>query len=305
MMNRSQQSDPHTADVISNEHHHPYARRSITTFFTIIGIIILFLSGVFFFRPSSDNEPKNVTYNEGDTTYQADLKLPGDEVDNAIAGAVDKFFDVEPQNVIPGEAVNSVIDVTNYINVRTQTERVVYQNSFYNVMDSAVDDVNGEKIGELSDIVINKDTGDATAIIMDREDSLYQSDLDAISFEEIRYKDDNGDFVTTVTEKDITNRQDFDYTMLGDQHVSLKNLESGQVFDDKGKYVGEIDALIYRDAEVNNIYFSLKPSLTPRNREMTIKYPFDDLNIIESPDGYDVHLSTEETRQLAELLLAE
>ena len=299
----SMQNDPHNTDMISQDHHHPFARRSVTTVFLVIGGVILLASSVYFLG-SSDESSEQITYNDNkeNTEYKAYIDLPGDKVDTAIAESVDQFFNVEPEDVIPGSDIDNVVDVTNFINAQSQIEDKNYRNSFYSFIDSSVKAASGEKVGELHDILIDKNSGEAIAIVID-DDSLFQTDLNLLSFEEVKYQEDDGDMLANITESDMLSRQEFDYSMLeNSDYISLKNLESGQVFDDKGEYVGEIDALIYRDAEVNKVYFSLKQALTPGNSEVTFQYPFEQLNIVKSPDGYDIKLSSEETRKLAAAL---
>ncbi len=305
-MTRLSEEQPENADLISQRVNQPFAQRSVSAFFMIILFIGAIVAVIYFFTGSDSKTANNGEVSGQENSNVASLPLddiPGQDLDNAILRAANKFFDAS--DVLPKTRMESMADIETYYNQASE-KTTEYQDSFYSFLDSDINDPNGQKIGYLHDVIIDKNTGEAKAIIVDEEDAFFGTNLEVLTFQDIAYQESDGDVRTSITENNIEQRDSFNYADITDNDfISLKNLRNGQVLDDKGKYVGEIDALIYRNAEINNIYFTIRTELTNTANPVVIKYPFEQLNIIKNIDGYDVQLTTEETRDLAAMLLSE
>lgn len=177
-----------------------------------------------------------------------------------------------------------------------------YRHSVFDVVGSEVYGRKGGKVGEVYDILVNKDTGKAKVIVMNDDESRYERDLTALRFKNILKQHKDGGVMMTISEETIEDTPDFLYSSIGDtNYISLRALRDGQLLDFEGKVTGQIDAVIYENAEAHNIYFTLRPNLAQR---VVTKFflPFDEAQIIESIDGYDIKLTEEQTVELAEQL---
>ncbi len=84
--------------------------------------------------------------------------------------------------------------------------------------------------------------------------------------------------------------------------VSLRHLRDGQVLDYQGKVAGEVEAIIYQNAEAQDIYFKLKPRLVGESQAKLYGLPLEAFDLTTNRDGYDIKLSKEQTASLAEVL---
>ena len=177
-----------------------------------------------------------------------------------------------------------------------------YRHSVLDVVGSEVFSRRGEMAGNIHDILVHKETGKARAIVVNEDDSRYERDLTALSFKRVQRQQDDGDVLVTVTEEKIEDAPDFTYSSLEDtNYISLRHLRDGQLLDYEGKVAGQIDAVIYQNAEAQNIFFTLRPVLAQHGISK-FQMSFEDINIIESPDGLDIKLTKEQTEKLAETM---
>ncbi len=291
--------NPDHPDVWSQDHHMPFANRTVTWVFTLIGIVLLGALAVLLPFSSTENPPRQ----QGDTSILVNVDpSTGEEV-----GFLAKIFNDMTQGI-----------KTNLPHVDTPIETFVRMEDMFNDMEDYNDDYNfsfrdtldseiigarGKRVGTLYDILVNRGTGEAKAIIISEEDQYYDQKLVNLRFQKIRYQEPDGDTLINVTEEQIDQRKNFDYTRYDkDTYVSLKNLRNGQIVDDHGEYVGEIDGLIYQNEEVQDVYFFVKQSLTPLGQARLFNVPFESVNLVEGPGGFDIKLSKEETRALARAL---
>ena len=187
-------------------------------------------------------------------------------------------------------------------------QRVIYENAFSNIVGRQVFGNKGENAGEIYDIVINQNTGQAQAVIIDNDESDDEQLLTAINFQQVLKQSPDGDITLTLSQETVEQEADFNYASLQDSgYVSLRNLQDGQLLDFEGKVAGQIDGIIYENAEVQNIYFTLRPILAQQNARntTTIQLPYDEAKIVKSADGYDVKLTKEQTENLAKSLFTE
>ena len=184
---------------------------------------------------------------------------------------------------------------------------VTYKNSLSNIVGSDVFGNKGEVAGEVFDIIVHKKTGQAQAIIIN-DDSTNARSLSAVGFKQVLKQNEEGDVTLTVSEDIVKKEPAFDYSSLENtNYVSLRNLQDGQLLDYEGKVAGQIDGIIYENAEVQNIYFTLRPILVQNNAQnaSTFQLPFKEINIIKNNDGYDIKLDKEQTQALAKSLFTE
>jgi len=307
----------------------PFARRSVRMFFTLI--LILFCAGLFagwfFFGLSGDqNTPQNYVPQETAAT-----QMPGNEYGQGSGrGAVYNFFykifggiedglDDSPHNLKNVEHIDkfniettttndaaAALAIDRYAQARaaqidamTQDE---YRHSVLDVIGSEVFGRTGDKAGTIEDILVHKETGKAKLVVIDEDEARYERDMAGVGFKKIRKQQADGDVLLTVAEEKIEQKPDFEYSSIGDKnYVSLRRLRDGQLLDFEGEVAGQIDAVIYENAEAQNIYFTLRPQLARQGISL-FYLPFEETQIIENIDGLDIKLTEQQTKALAEML---
>ena len=312
-MPRNTSTDPATSPVLESDHYAPFARRS---FNAILGIIIVLgLCGAFFYwylgAPEKSAELRDPVL-KGASTQYTNNPYPEDTgkgsiyefFRNAISGTADGI-DNSSLN-FPANKNEQTIEALNRLSRNAELLANVddnYRHSIYDVVGSDVVDIKGDDAGKIHDILVNRETGEAKAIIIDGDGATYERDVVKLKFEKVFKQDTDGDVKLSVTDNDVADKKEFVYEGLEDSpYVSLRHLRAGQILDYQGKVAGEVDAIIYENAEAQKIYFALKPSLSPTGQSKKFGIPFDAVNIVVNPDGYDIKLNKEQTEALAESL---
>lgn len=334
-------SDP-SEDPKAADHHarQPYEQSGLSKVFGLIVVLILF--GLFFgwlflgqsdgeieqkeppveevaneeFAPPPSSQETNDDHEEGTEDRDSVYGL-FNEMFGGIEGGLENsphnlenvdYFDklnIDRQKLMgdsspnEGRASSQSRDAT-----QSSQQKSVYRHSAMSVMGSEVYDYEGRKTGNIQDILINKETGKARVVIMDEEGkSRYERRLAALHFEDVLKQEADGDVMVTQSKEIIEDAPDFDYSSIKDtNYVSLKALSDGQLLDFEGKVAGQIDAVIYENAEIQNIYFTLRPVLVQGQEERKFYLPFEEITIVENTDGYDIQLSKAQTEALAEQL---
>jgi len=277
--------DPQTANVFDHDTHQPYARRSISA---IIGIVVALFAvgafvGWFFFSPITDEQEIVRTNN-----YEANVavQMPGNSYEQGTGrsavynffykmfGGIEDGLEDNPHNLENVEHINQLNintdtlfsdNVSPHLALNRYYDRFEniddgYRHSIYDVVGSDVIGRKGEKAGEVHDILINKETGEARAVIVDQNaDTYYDRDLARLNFKNIYTQQPDGDVRATITEDTLEDKKEFIYMNMDDRFISLRHLRSGQILDFEGNVAGEVDAIIYRNAEAQRIFFALKP----------------------------------------------
>lgn len=311
-------TDPHNAPVLESDHHAPFARRSVNAVFGIVLAIGLvggflfwyygFFSGEKIIRGPETNIPEKKVvyidkpenpYPEGthkNTVYGFFYSLMG----GAAHGVEDS-----PLN-LPGDPDERTIEALNTLEEHAHRLANIddnYSQSIRDVVGSEVVGRKGDKAGNIHDIVVHKETGEAQAIIVDEAGNSYNRELAALSYDRVLKQDKDGNVLMTVTDNKFEKNREFAYSKMDDtKYVSLRHLRDGQLLDDQGEVAGQVNAIIYQNAEAQKIYFTIKPSLTPTKKLLEFGLPFEDVKIIQNPDGYDVQMTKEQTESLAEAL---
>lgn len=319
--------DPETAPVINYENNQPYGKRSINAVFGFV--IAVFLIGGFtawfFFTPDEDTQSKMPYYAEG-------TQKPGNEYEAGsgrsavynffynVFGGIDDGLEDNPHNLENVERIDqfdidvdmmddeeAVIAVEEYAERRAALLASIqeddFRHSFLDVEGSDVIGRKGDRVGKIHDVVVHRETGMAKAIVVDEDGSRYERDLAAVRFKRITRQSPDGDVRLTIAEERVEAKPEFYYQdMNEDDYVSLRHLRHGQILDYRGEVAGQVEAVIYENAEAQNIYFALKPRLVPAGKPRVYGLPFEEVNIVENPDGFDIQLTREQTESLAETL---
>ncbi|MBL4804071.1 MAG: hypothetical protein JKY71_04335 [Alphaproteobacteria bacterium] len=329
--------DPTTANVIDHDVHQTFTQRSLRAI-AGIAIALFFMGGIvsWFFmgdRTVDDEEAvPNAPISEAADVEQA----PGNEyAEGSGRGAMYDFFytmfggieqgleenphnldnvdHIDQFNINAGDVMgtpdtklaleDAAAQAATKLNAQYgQTLNTEHAHSIQNIVGSRVKDKDGQETGKIFDILVNKETGAAKAIVVQDDKSYYQRDLKAVGFNAVDRKQDNGDTVLTVTENTFEKAKEFEYTdKVNETFVSLLRLQDGELIDFEGKVAGSIDTVIYENAEAQDIFFTLRPALSAQGAKQ-FKLPFDKAEIVETPDGLDVQLTEKQTRALASML---
>lgn len=335
MMHQDPRMDPNTASVVDHDLNQSFTQRSLRA---IAGIAIaLFCLGgiVSWFFMGDHSVDDNTTNNDVIVTGEAVTpdQSPGNEYAEgsgrsatydffyAMFGGIEEGLEDNPHNlknvehidqmnfdagaVMGGQSSpslalkNATAAKATKAQVRSKT---AYRHSMHDVVGSRVIDKNGKNAGKIYDVMVNKETGAGKAIIIQEDESYYERDLKAVGFKTVNKKQEDGDTFLTIAEDTLEKKQKFEYTEgMKEKYVSLRRLRDGELIDFEGNVAGNIEAVIYQNAEAQNIYFSLRPGLTGKNTP-DFSLPFKDVKIVESPDGLDIQLNEEQTKALAKML---
>jgi sporulation protein YlmC with PRC-barrel domain len=317
--------DPNTANVWGHDTHQPYARRSISAIlgFVIALVTIGAFAGWYFFLPATNEETVSTNHYEANASVQ----MPGNNYEHGtgrsavynffykVFGGIESGLEDNPHNLnnvdhldhfnLDGgkdSAVEAMLQINRYYD-RFENIDDGYRYSIYDVVGSDVIGRTGKKAGEVHDVLINKETGEARAVIVDQNaDTYYHQDLARLNFKNIYTQQPDGDVRATITENAFEDKKEFVYMNMDERFISLRHLRSGQILDFEGNVAGEVDAIIYRNAEAQRIFFAVKPSLSSTGSSQLFGIPYESANVVENPDGYDIQLTKAQTKSLAESL---
>ncbi len=317
--------DPQENPAWTNAANQPNAQRSVKRIFIVVAVVIglgfVVVNWVFSTPQQTANNQETVV-SPSSNSYEPGTARSG--VYNffyQVFGGIEDGIEDSPHNLNNVEHIDNndldtfeqargpKIQSPNAIaeNIAENTVNVDdgYRYSVADIIGGEVKGSKGNHTGTVHDIIINKETGEAKTIIM-KEDgkSYYDRDLAALNFKNIISQDANGDTQMTITENQIENKKDFDYNVIvnSEKYLSLKSLRKGQLLDFENNVAGEVDAVIYNNAEVQKIYFALRAALSPTGKPITFGLPYDAVQVVLNPDGYDVKLTKEQTFSLAESL---
>ena len=206
-----------------------------------------------------------------------------------------RLAQISPAAGNAGGAVTSGSGNSNLSGAKPQDQ---YRHSVYDIVGSEVYNSAGNQIGMIHDILTDKKTGKAKAIIVNNG-----RDLAAIDLSDVTQQQEGEAAVFTVEQEKATETPQFSYESFkeNDKYVSLRQLRDGQVIDFDGNPSGDIDAIIYENEEAQNIYFTLRPSLALQGPSKFFM-PFKDVNIVKKENGYNIRLNKKQTETLAEMV---
>lgn len=327
------QFDPDSANADNADNGKtPYAKRSLNSIAVFVIALLLvgaFVGWYFLVPDGNSNDPDTVANYE-----QEPRQLPGNSYKKGsgrsdlynffytMFGGIEDGLEDNPHNLNNVENLDQFnLDNTQGLDVdgalaskqerQQQLQQIAqaqnpyqddYRHSVFDIVGSDVFGRKGDRAGRIYDILVHKESGKAKVVVVNDDDQRYQRDLSAVRFKRVLKQQSEGNISLTISEEKVENKPDFSYTDLENtQYISLRHLRDGQLLDFEGEVAGQIDAIIYENAEVQNIYFTLRPQLAGRGPD-TFRLPFSETEIIESPDGYDIQLTKEQTVALAETL---
>lgn len=175
--------------------------------------------------------------------------------------------------------------------------------SIYDYIGNEVQDSDKSALGIVHDVIIDRETGEGIAILVDTNNNYYGSPLRALSYEEV-VSENAEEGVEILTSEDVVeNRSAFDYQNLnGDKYVSLLFLQKGKIVDFENREVGAIEGVTYRESKAQDIYIRLDETMVPAGKKHVFELPFSKAQTLESANGYDVKLTKDQTRKLAAYL---
>ena len=300
--------DKSNPPVLEDDHYQPYAKRTVGTIFSF-AIILAAVFG-FILWSAGDGEGDNqrsVASASNAQTGSDTTDRERNEDDGLLESGVDLVKDTigsvtgeKPNGMAAGEA-DKVLEKNAKI-LANMNEGQRY--AVANVIGQKVQDSDRQDVGTIEDIIINKETGDAQAIVVDSEGQGYTNNLKELGFEDVRKQTPSGAVYLNVTNEEFTTNPEFSYEKQPEQYISIRDLHDGQVLDVDGNVAGEVRTVLYRNAEAQKIYFELKPSLSPTQQPMEFGIPFESVDVVKNDDGYDIKLSKAQTEALAERLFA-
>jgi len=310
----SQDVDPEDAPIWTTKEDQPYANRTTKAILWGFLIVVIGIIGVIFFILMPNNENKN----GGSQSDQSDQSFAY-ELSRDIFSGIEDGLENNPHNLDNVESIDQFNLDTNLVrsgtsadlNAGVAVERTLnkfeqiddnYRYSVFDVIGSEVRGKGNNLAGNIDDIIIDKSTGEASTIMV-ALDGAGQKQYSALGINSIKFQRLDGDIKAELTESELDRLKPHIASNSNDL-ISLRSLRNGQLLDDQGAVAGEIEAIIYLNAEIQRLYFELLPRLTPQKTKIRFALPFEDLNIVNNVDGYDVQLTTEQTRDLAESLMS-
>lgn len=311
MNNQDNMGNEAKANIWTSNENQPYAQRSVRAF-TIILFVVLAVGGFvtwYFFISPDNGTPVN--------SQAAAQRAPGNEYDpqtgqssfynffHKVFSGIGDGLDTSRMNI--GEP-DDEFRLEALSEVEQQAEKLAprlddgFQYSMKDVVGSRVMGEDGNQAGQVHDIVIDKETGEAQAIIVDKDGTYHNQGLSRLTFENVQVQDPSGAVLATLSGDDLGEKPRFSYADMGDKYISLRHLRDGQVLDHNGDVAGQVSTVIYQNAEVQRVLFALKPSLTGGRDVGLFGFPYENVTVVENPDGYDIQLTEEQTRSLASSL---
>ncbi len=176
---------------------------------------------------------------------------------------------------------------------------VAYPGSVKNVLNSSVEDENNSSVGTVYDILVDRQTGMSTAVILNGKNNYRGIDLSAIHFTEVARQDASGDISLSLDKHSLESSPSFRYDNLPEgRYVSLRSLENGKVLDDRGKEAGLIDAVTYYNGSARNIVFTV-PAVSSEASGKTFVIPYQDVTVVALEKQNAIQLDKNQTAALA------
>lgn len=283
------------ANVWNMNENQPYAKRSVGSIFYVVLLFAASALTIYWYL----GQEENPTGEASEAVIAAGQGNPSrvgldDLTDNAL-----EFVTGGTNDLSAGQAALLLEEQAQAI----ANSEPQYENSVREIINSKVLTPNGEKVGKVHDILINKETGEAKAIIInDKDNGYYSNELKKLSFNKVINQSSDGQVLTSLTDDQFDDKSPFQYKTQNDQYISLRNLKDAQILDDKGNVAGKMIAVIHQNAETQGLYFSLSPTLAPDKEDRRFGLPFEAVNLIKNNDGYDIKLTKKQTENIAKHL---
>lgn len=298
------------APIFDHDVDMPYAGRSIKAVFWLI--FFVFVIGGFvawYFLDPSQNEQSTTENNIYSARINAEVKSDNTalhRIFEEMFSGIGDGLDASVVNIDSDPGLNTAIQTQLYIRKRAEALSAAetgYRHSLFNVIGAQVEGRADQKAGTVFDILVDRETGEAQALIID-EDGLEQTeDLKDIKFQKVFIQTPDGHTKLNIPEQQVEQKDPFRYAQNNsDQTISLRRLRAGQVLDFEGNVAGQIDAVIYGNAEAQRLVIDLRPVLARAGAPASFYISFDQARFEENPDGLDIKLTETQTRALAKEL---
>lgn len=304
--------------VFDHDTHIPYAERTIKAIVWVFLVVFLvggFVAWFFFgFGPSTDDEQEEDIHYSATVNTQVDADVEAE--DSSGKSSVYRFFRQMFSGVGDGlDAsqfnIDDSPDIYESIETQLELERKAdalsegddgYRHSLFDVIGSEVEGSADQDAGTIHDILVNRQTGEARVLIVDGDGMQSARDLRDLEFEKVFVQGRRGQIKLSVPETALDSKEVFRYTDDDqEQLISLRRLRAGQLLDFEGNIAGQIDAIIYGNAQAQGLVIDLRPALD-RYSPSSYYISFDQARFVENPDGMDLKLTEAQTRALARQL---
>lgn len=201
--------------------------------------------------------------------------------------------------------------IKDYIAAETTNNTGVdYRRTASALFDQPLYNTRNEEIGVVEDVLVDKNDGSAKMVVFSPKGSqeLYWEKVDQLAL----FTPPAGDAATGV---DATDAQavkakaapktynNFKYDLPDmSNYLSLRRLNEGQVMDMDGKFVGNIDAVMYQKGDARHLIFMLNSGARGTASSIPFYLPFDKAVFRDNPESgaIDIALNEEQTRAVAE-----
>ncbi len=285
-----------------------YAARTSGVFFKSISLlIILGLGAAWFFVWRPNHAARAAQQQEAQTTDNAAVgDSLADKLSATLKGAIgsDKAPSTESAGIELDQAKQqAAADKQQSQQSSLSSAPVAYEGSFTNIIDGKVTDETGKDAGMIYDILVDRETGASTAVVINNQKKYQGLDLSAVKFNEVAQQDSSGNMKISADAGAIAASPSFSYEKLPSQrYVSLRSLENGQVLDDQNKNAGQIDAVIYYNGSAQNIVFTVPP-IGNSTRKGTFVIPYKDVEVLAGAEGNAIRLNNMQTAALASAVI--
>jgi sporulation protein YlmC with PRC-barrel domain len=180
---------------------------------------------------------------------------------------------------------------------------VVIPGAITDIINSVVVDENGQRVGTIYDILVDRHSGLATRVIINGGQPGYQGiDLSEVHFNQVAAQSASGAMRISTSAASVKASQPFDYAQMPkDQYVSLRGLEGSVVLDDQAKSAGQVNAVTYANGSAQNIVYTV-PAVVQGGHSVSFVIPYEAIRIITSPAGQAIQLSHAQTAAMAATL---
>lgn len=308
--------------VLDHDTELPYGDRSVRMILFILALVVAVIVGttlIFFGEVTGEDTTA------GQKTAQSAAPQAATPASTAPArsdepSAVQRFFEdmfsgaddgLDPDDMNLDEASPVEHAVRAQLSLQEQAQSMSrgaggYRHSLYDVIDAQVIDESGQDVGEITDILVNQDTGAARTLILDEDNHTIARDLKDIQFSRVFKQAPDGTTRLSISDSAVEEKPGYSYAAdEPGKYISLRRLRGGQLLDFEGNVAGQIDAVIYGNAEAQGLVIDLRPTLDradSRTGNFHFFLPFSEADFVENPDGLDIKLTKEQTRALAQQL---
>lgn len=241
------------------------------------------------------------TANQSDTpkVTEEEIKQGWEDTKEAVSKTADDVAKAtkETYNDIKAALINedpNNLEITNVvINTRTTANGMIGQPVVNN----------GERVGKVRDIIVDK-SGNPIMVIVGDGDFFGLGKLAAFDYNSITGTNAEGDVIAPLTEEAIAQAAEFSYettdagenvTVMPGNGYSVSKLLDGQLIDPKGKTLGQIEDIQFQGGSAAHIIVGFDQILGLGGKKAAITY--DSASVISEGNDYNFQLSSAKTAQ--------